>query len=150
MDYIKWLPILFRLLALVPRIKEAIANNTGVVSIFKQFGPDFMTFMEQIGGMLSPGASTEAKIELGALKTFDHERVMEIQRALNEQLPEGFEPIAVDGDYGEKTTALVKAIQTDLGFTGEDVDGWAGHKTMEALAERRGASGKTSVRKPKK
>lgn len=41
--------------------------------------------------------------------------------------------IAVDGAFGDRTTAAVKAVQVSAGFTGADVDGIVGPKTWPAL-----------------
>lgn len=40
--------------------------------------------------------------------------------------------ITIDGDYGEQTAAGVKALQDDLGFEGDDIDGNFGPKTRAA------------------
>lgn len=57
--------------------------------------------------------------------------VREVQRWLNSAYSAGLE---VDNDYGKKTkAALVKALQKELGFTGDDVDGIFGPKTKKAV-----------------
>ena len=50
----------------------------------------------------------------------------------------------MDGVYGAKTKkAIVTALQIELGFTGKDVDGVTGSKTLGALPTlRSGSSGK--------
>ena len=66
-------------------------------------------------------------------------RVREVQELLNQPslLPA---PIAVDGDYGPKTTRAVRAAQKRLGL---GVDGKAGPRTMAAL---RAAATKTAAK----
>ena len=48
------------------------------------------------------------------------------------------EDIVRDGDYGEITKQAMMALQRDLGFTGEDVDGNFGPATRAALKEQKG------------
>ena len=64
--------------------------------------------------------------------------VSDAQQWLNENYDAG---LTVDGGYGNMTKqAIVKALQKELGFTGADVDGVAGQKTLNALPELNGDS----------
>ena len=149
MDFIVWLPIIFRLVEFAPKVIAALRSGGNVFEIISQLGPDALSFFEQIGGAISPGASRQAKIELGALKTFDPKRVREIQEEMNKHAEDlGVEAIDVDGDYGPKTTALVKAFQTKY-MKEDEVDGWAGHLTMEKAAELRGEKKEPAKAEPK-
>ena len=61
-----------------------------------------------------------------------------VQQWLNDNYNAG---LTVDGGYGNMTKqAIVKALQKELGFTGADVDGVAGSKTLNALPELNGDS----------
>ena len=66
--------------------------------------------------------------------------VLEVQLWLNNNYATGLTP---DGLYGSRTkAALVKALQKELGFTGNDVDGIFGKKTRAAVKNlRRGDKG---------
>ena len=70
--------------------------------------------------------------------------VSDAQQWLNENYDAG---LTVDGGYGNMTKqAIVKALQKELGFTGADVDGVAGQKTLSALPELNSDSqGNTAV-----
>ena len=67
--------------------------------------------------------------------------VGEVQEWLNDTYTAGLDP---DGVYGPKTKkAIVAALQLELGFTGKNVDGVAGDKTLGALPTlRKGSSGR--------
>lgn len=67
-----------------------------------------------------------------------------VQQWLNDNYDAG---LTVDGGYGNMTKqAIVKALQKELGFTGADVDGVAGPKTLGALPElNSGSQGNTVV-----
>ncbi len=43
--------------------------------------------------------------------------------------------LGADGDFGENTSAAVKAFQKSIGFTGKDIDGVVGIKTIKALVK---------------
>lgn len=57
----------------------------------------------------------------------DWDWVSDLQRALNERGAE----LAVDGEYGPRTTAAVKILQQELGLQGGN--GWIGPETVDAL-----------------
>ncbi len=64
--------------------------------------------------------------------------VSDAQQWLNDNYDAG---LTVDGGYGNMTKqAIVKALQKELGFTGADVDGVAGSKTLSALPELKNSS----------
>lgn len=67
--------------------------------------------------------------------------VSEVQEWLNANYTAGLD---VDGGYGKLTKkAIVTALQIELGFTGKNVDGVAGAKTLGALPTlRSGSSGR--------
>lgn len=68
--------------------------------------------------------------------------VVEVQKWLNENYDFG---LATDNSYGRKTRiALTKALQIELGFVGNDVDGICGSKTKAVLKKnnlRKGSKG---------
>jgi len=64
--------------------------------------------------------------------------IHEIQKALSEQ---GFDPGEIDGEWGRRTIAAVKAFQKARGL---EVDGIAGPKTLAALLGNGGAASPSS------
>jgi len=56
--------------------------------------------------------------------------VKELQRALTAH---GYKPGPIDGGFGPKTQAAVRALQLHLGFKGADADGLPGGKSLDAL-----------------
>ena len=45
----------------------------------------------------------------------------------------GYKPGPIDGGFGPKTQAAVRALQLHLGFKGADADGIPGRKSLDAL-----------------
>lgn len=128
MDIFKFLPLLFRLLDLAPKIQEALRTKKPVLDILKQFAPDIISLIQGVGGTLFPNLPAESQVEVGALKAFDQTQVRWIQDSMNKL---GATPaLVVDGDYGQKTKDAVAKFQTAHALV---ADGWAGKVTATAI-----------------
>jgi Putative peptidoglycan binding domain len=133
MDFIKYLPIILRIIELLPKIRETIRNHGSVMDLLRQVGPDIMPLLVSLGGTMFPEVQKALQGEAAALQ-FDPASVRVIQQNLNKLaaakvLTTG--PLVVDGSYGEATKAVVKMFQTK--FNINPVDGWAGKITASAL-----------------
>lgn len=81
---------------------------------------------KKVTGSSSSSGSTSTTTNTGRIDS-----VIEVQRWLNSAYSAGLEP---DNAYGPKTKkAHVKALQKELGFTGDDIDGIFGKKTKAAV-----------------
>lgn len=126
MDIIAWLPLIFRLIELLPRIQATLAEKQSVPDLLTKLAPDLLPILQQVGAQLFPGLSAAGQASVGAL-AFDPERVRWIQASLNQLTGSA---LVVDGHYGAATKAAVSAFQTKHGLT---VDGWAGNATSAAI-----------------
>lgn len=70
---------------------------------------------------------SDAILHLGSTGPF----VVELQQKLNAL---GY-AVAVSGSFREPTETAVKRFQKAAGFTGDDIDGWAGPRTLDALGQ---------------
>lgn len=130
MDIFKLLPLLMRILQLLPQIQEAMRSGTSVLALLQKFAPDLISIVQGVGGALFPNLPAQAQVEVGALTAFDQVQVRWIQTSLN-TLSLGAAPaLEVDGHYGAKTKAAVQAFQTAHGIV---ADGWAGKITSAAM-----------------
>lgn len=132
MDIVKLLPLIFRLMELLPKIKEALRGGASVFELLKTYGPDLIALVQSVGGQLFPNLGAEAKVEAGALTAFDQEQVRWIQNSLNKlgYTDTANKPLTVDGDYGQKTKEAVTKFQTKFKLV---ADGWAGKLTTTAM-----------------
>lgn len=129
MDILKLLPLLMRILQLLPQIQEAMRSGTSVFVLLQKFAPDLIDVVKGVGGVLFPNLPAAAQVEIGALTSFDQVQVRWIQNSLNTL---GASPkLEVDGQYGAKTKAAVSAFQTAHNVPA--VDGWAGKITSAAI-----------------
>lgn len=129
MDILKLLPILMRVLQLLPQIQEAMRSGTSVLTLLQKFAPDLIGVVQGVGGVLFPNLPQSAQVEVGALTSFDQVQVRWIQTSLNKL---GASPqLVVDGQYGANTKKAVSDFQTAHNIAA--VDGWAGKVTSAAI-----------------
>ena len=129
MDFIKMLPVLMRILALLPRIQEAMKAGTPILTLLQRYAPDLIDLIGGVGATFFPSLAPAAQVEVGALTAFDQGQVRWIQDSLN-KLNVASPPLVVDGMYGQLTKTAVEAFQTAHGLT---VDGWGGKMTATAI-----------------
>jgi hypothetical protein len=130
MDFLKLLPLLFRLIELAPKIRDGLRGGGSIVDLLRTLGPDILKFIQSIGEQLFPNIPPEGQVEVGALKTFDQVKVRWLQESLN-KLGIAVPPLGVDGDYGQKTKDAVAKFQKAHGLLD---DGWMGQITEAAIA----------------
>lgn len=80
---------------------------------------------KRYAGTNAPASAASGMLRLGSKGA----RVRELQQLL---VRAGF-TVGVDGDFGPATKSAVMAFQKKVGFTGKDVDGVAGPKTIAEL-----------------
>jgi murein L,D-transpeptidase YcbB/YkuD len=129
MDIFKFLPLLMRILQLLPQIQDSLRVGTPVLALLQKFSPDLVSIVQGVGGVLFPTLSPQAQVEVGALTTFDQVQVRWIQSTLN-SLKIASPLLEVDGQYGLKTKVAVAAFQSKHGL---QADGWAGKITSAAM-----------------
>jgi len=128
MDFLKFLPVIFQLIAIIEPIRQALRNGQSVFDVLKEKGPTLIDFIAAIGKQMFPGITDPAaQVQAGAL-TIDPSTVMTIQTNLNKL----GNTLTVDGAYGAKTKAAVTAFQR--AHPPLAVDGWAGTMTQAAIA----------------
>lgn len=130
LDFLKYMPLMFRLLNLLPKILEARKMGTPIIELLQTYSPDIIDLLKSIGGQLFPSLPTASQVEVGALISFDHTEVRWIQESLN-KLGLTSPPLIVDGLYGGETKKAVEKFQTAHGVS--IVDGWAGQVTHTAI-----------------
>lgn len=129
MDILKLLPLLMRILQLLPQIQEAMRSGTSVLALLQKFAPDLIGLVQGVGGVLFPTLTANQQVEVGALTAFDQVQVRWIQNSLNTL---GATPkLDPDGRYGALTKAAVSAFQSAHSVPA--VDGWAGKITSAAI-----------------
>jgi murein DD-endopeptidase MepM/ murein hydrolase activator NlpD len=80
----------------------------------------------------SPIVQMKRRISLSKVKPGQTNRhIKRVQKRLNQRLPG--QNLPTTGFYGSMTKAKYKEWQKHLGFTGEDADGVAGRKSLQAL-----------------
>jgi peptidoglycan hydrolase-like protein with peptidoglycan-binding domain len=129
MDWFTIIPLVIKYGPLVKDIiDEAISNDDIVTKIKKLAGP-IAPLLDSIGSQFFPAAAPALHIAAGAMAAFDPSITKWVQGTLNSVVSPS-PKLTVDGLYGPKTKAAVKAFQKQLGL---DVDGWAGQLTQAAL-----------------
>ena len=111
------------------------SNHADVGHWLKKFGWTMNDFRDRVTGAMIEGVDVEyidCDEGEGESMTMRRGSAGEAVRALQELLKKcGYDCGDIDGMFGSKTEAAVKAFQRDHGLT---VDGIAGEKTQEALA----------------
>lgn len=129
MDIFKFLPLIFRLIALEPKVVEALRSGASILDLLKTFGPDILSLIQGVGAELFPNLPPADQAAAGALKTFDQTQVRWIQDSMN-KLGIASPALVVDGNYGQRTKDAVTKYQTAHSLT---ADGWAGNVTAAAI-----------------
>ena len=129
MDLFKFLPLLMRILQILPQIQDAMKSGTSIFTLLQKFAPDVIGILTGIGGSLFPELPAPSQAQIGGLM-MDPVKVRLIQGQIN-TLGLAVPPLEVDGSYGQKTKAAVTAFQIAHNVT--PADGWAGDVTTAAL-----------------
>ena len=127
MDLFKFLPLLMRLLQILPKIQEAVRSGTSIITLLQEFAPDLIGLIGGVGGSLFPNLIQDNQVKVGALM-MDPVKVRGIQNAINKL---GIATLETDGLYGQKTKDAVIAFQKAHNVT--PADGWAGDVTWAAM-----------------
>jgi peptidoglycan hydrolase-like protein with peptidoglycan-binding domain len=121
------------LMGSVPYLKsawdEAVSNDDFVTKITKE-APIVAQALGGIGVALFPGVAPALQLVAGMVGAFDPDVTKWLQGSLN-VLVTPSPALTVDGIYGPKTQAAVKAFQTSEGLS---VDGIAGQITQAAIS----------------
>lgn len=129
MEWLKFLPLLFRGLELVTQVREDVRQGKDPFDIIKQQAPGVIDLFAAAGAQMWPNLSQQQQVAAGAQR-FDIELVKSIQTNLNKL---GALPVLnVDGSYGKLTKDAVTAFQKAHGLV---ADGWAGKLTQAKMAE---------------
>jgi len=144
----KILPLVFRLLPLLPRVKALLVTLTPTINEFRHVAPQVISLIRQLVSILKPTVHELRKVWPEAYPTtvalfaealpeaakeWAKPHIMPIAgdvRWVQESLNKLGAKIDVDGDYGEATRKAVKTFQTKHGLA---ADGWAGMITLAAL-----------------
>lgn len=126
MDILKYVEVGYRALEHREEIEYLAGRVQPYVDMIKADAPDLFPQAAKLFGELFPADPNAPK------PTYD---VKWVQRRLNAMAVE-MSPLAVDGDYGEKTYEAVKSFQIQHGLV---ADGWLGPKTMAVLHALSGA-----------
>lgn len=129
MDLFKFLPLLMRILQILPQILDAQKSGTSIFTLLQKFAPDVIGILTGIGGSLFPELPAGSQAQAGGLM-MDPVKVRLIQGQIN-TLGLANPPLIVDGSYGQMTKAAVTAFQIAHNVT--PADGWAGDVTTAAL-----------------
>lgn len=129
MDLFKFLPLLMRLLNVLPKIQEAVRSGTSILTLLQEFAPDMIGIISGVGGSLFPNLVQDNQLKVGALM-MDPVKVRGIQNAIN-KLGITSPSLDADGLYGDKTKKAVTDFQQAHGIT--PADGWAGDVTWAAM-----------------
>lgn len=129
MDLFKFLPLMMRILNLLPQIQDAVKSGTSIFTLLQKFAPDLIGIVQGVGGSLFPSLAPASQVEVGAIM-LDPVKVRWIQSAIN-TLGLANPPLDVDGLYGTKTKDAIAAFQVAHNVT--PADGWAGNVTSTAI-----------------
>jgi hypothetical protein len=129
MDLFKFLPLLMRIMQILPQIQDAMKSGTSIFTLLSKFAPDLIGILTGIGGSLFPELPAPSQAQAGGLM-MDPVKVRLIQGQIN-TLGLATPLLVVDGSYGQLTKAAVTAFQIAHNVT--PADGWAGDVTTAAL-----------------
>jgi hypothetical protein len=129
MDLFKFLPLLMRIMQILPQIQDAMKSGTSIFTLLSKFAPDLIGILTGIGGSLFPELPAPSQAQAGGLM-MDPVKVRLIQGQIN-TLGLATPPLVVDGSYGQLTKAAVTAFQ--IAHNVVPADGWAGDVTTAAL-----------------
>ncbi len=130
LNWVSLLPTIVSAIAAIQEIIKVVSDNDGIVANIRQSVPKVVAVLEEYGTVFFPGVAPELRIAAAAMTAFDESATKGIQTSLNAFLKPS-PNLVVDGFYGQKTMAAVKAFQTQLGLK---PDGWFGKLSERALA----------------
>lgn len=124
------IPIVFRLMSLIPQIQSGLKTGTSIFELLTKFSPDLISIIQGFATTLFPNLPAESQVQAGALIAFDHDQVRYVQDSLN-RLGVPDQALIVDGNYGEKTKKAIEKFQT--AHPPLVVDGWGGSVTQAVI-----------------
>jgi peptidoglycan hydrolase-like protein with peptidoglycan-binding domain len=102
------------------------------MDIVKQFAPEVLPVLQQLGGALFQGLNQTQTADAGALiLSTDMVRTIQTQLVMLQITDDSGAVLAPDGSYGLKTKQAVMKFQKANNLT---ADGWAGALTQAALS----------------
>ena len=131
-DLFKLLPLAFRFVHELPRIRRIMAIAAPIIQEFQKAAPELMPEIRALWRATFPDvAAAWGDAKPGELVSYD---VRWLQEGLNKL---GYK-LTVDGDYGPATKEAVRKYQEANGL---DPDGWAGVLTVASIAVKLRESG---------
>lgn len=130
MNFLSMIPVVFRLLNIVPQVQAALKTGTSIWELLQKFSPDLIEVVKSFSEELFPHLTAEQQVQAGAMIAFDHDQVRFVQDSLN-RLGVPDSPLTVDGFYGEKTKAAIEKFQA--AHPPLVVDGWGGRVTQAVI-----------------
>lgn len=124
MNWLSILPYFPTLLRIIPTMQSiwntsTTGSSTKIGQSVQALAPALAPVLEGIGSAMFPLLAPAFHIAAGAVAAFHPDAVMWMQQMLNDN--GATPPLAVDGHFGPKTTAAVKAFQAANGLA---VTGW--------------------------
>lgn len=118
-----------KILSFLPTVQKVIARGFSINAIKDDISdPTVTDFFKGIGAQFFPSVSDDLQVAAGA-STVAPDYVMKVQNLINQVMPPT-PALDVDGHYGAKTKAAIKAYQQSRGLV---IDEWAGDVTMASL-----------------
>lgn len=122
------LPYIMQGVELAQQINAQKTGGAKVIDIVKNQVPAVLDLFQNIGKTLFPNLPAASQVAAAAV-VLDMDTTKRVQNQMNKM---GLNPpLVVDGHYGEKTKASVRAFQA--ANPPLVVDGWAGAETQKVL-----------------
>ena len=132
-DILSYLPLIFQILDLIPKIQAELKAGTSVVEKIKTIAPEVLPILQTIGAKVFPTIPATSTAQAGALVlSMDMVRTIQTQLNLLKITDDTGTALTVDGSYGNLTKQAVTKFQKASNLT---ADGWAGNVTQAALAQ---------------
>lgn len=131
LSLLQYVPMILNLIPKVQHAYDSTATNTNgaIVNLVQELTPGLVPMIEDIGKQMFPALAGPLHIAAGAIVAFHPNAVMWMQDALNHVDNAG---LAVDGHFGPKTLAAVKAFQKKHGL---EVTGFVGDLETSILTK---------------
>ncbi len=130
LNWVSLLPTIISAVAAVQEIVKIASDNDGIVANIRQSVPKVAAVLEEYGTVFFKDVAPELRIAAAAMTAFNDNFTKGIQTSLNAFLKPSPQ-LVVDGFYGQKTMAAVRAFQTQMGLK---ADGWFGKLSEKALS----------------